>query len=226
MKSNLGEQFVAIALGLGAIELLPEGRTLKSGRMSPYFFNSGLFSNGRASAILTRSYASACTANHLPENTDVLFGPAYKGTLLVASVAEKLSEYFPQISFASNRKEAKDHGEGGTLLGEGLKGKSVVIIDDVMTTGGSCAEAVGIIRKNGGTPIGCVIAFDRQERGTSGSLSATQEFAKKFGIPVFAIATLTDLISCLHIKSEEKDGNSYGKALEKILAYQSEYGVS
>ncbi len=130
------------------------------------------------------------------------------------------------VDYAFNRKEAKDHGEGGIIVGASLQGKNVLIVDDVMTTGTSSGEAVEIIRANGGTPIGCVIAFDRQERGKESNLSAVEEFQKNYGIPVGAAATLADLISVLKRTPAESSDDNVGEMLEKILEYRQQYGIS
>lgn len=219
MLSNLAtpqtpaETFVAYALSIGALELLPNGRELKSGRISPYFFNSGLFNTGESISNLAKAYSAAAQDEFHP---DVVFGPAYKGIPLATSVAQAIGG---KVGYAFNRKEAKDHGEGGIIVGASLAGKNVLIVDDVMTTGTSSGEAVEIIRANGGIPIGCVIAFDRQERGKEGNQSAVQGFEENYGIAVRAAATLSDLIGLLL-----RTGGR-GEMLEKILEYRKEYGV-
>jgi len=210
--------FISDALKIGAVELVPEGRKLKSGRISPYFFNSGKFDNAKAIRLLASAYARevvemGCT---MPQ---VIFGPAYKGIpLAVATAIALLSDYDTNVSYAFNRKETKDHGEGGIVVRHSLKEQKVLIVDDVMTTGSSSGEAVEIVRANGGIPIGCIIAFDRQERGMTTNLSAVQEFEEKYGIPVRAAATLDDLI--LALKGQEDS-----EILGKILAYKKQYGV-
>ncbi|MEK7143521.1 MAG: orotate phosphoribosyltransferase [Patescibacteria group bacterium] len=216
------KEFVRYALSIGALELVPEGRKLKSGRISPYFFNSGLFNTGDSITELIKAYVSADT---FFVEAEVVFGPAYKGIPLATAMAMAMSiKYKTRVGYAFNRKEEKKHGDGGTIVGCPLAGKKVLIIDDVMTTGTSSGEAVEIIRANGGTPIGCVIAFDRQECGKDGRLSAVQEFERNYGIPVRAAATLADLIDVVN-----NDGGyvSREKAaiLEKILAYRKQYGV-
>lgn len=216
------KEFVRYALSVGALELIPEGRKLKSGRISPYFFNSGLFNTGDAITELIKAYVSASA---FFTDAEVVFGPAYKGIPLATAMAMAMSiKYKTKVGYAFNRKEEKKHGDGGIIVGCPLAGKSVLIVDDVMTTGTSSGEAVEIIRANGGTPIGCVIAFDRQERGKGGRLSAVQEFERNYGIPVHAAATLADLVDVLN-----NDGGYVSRGtvatLEKILAYKKQYGV-
>ncbi|MFA5841638.1 MAG: orotate phosphoribosyltransferase [Candidatus Paceibacterota bacterium] len=219
-KLNPAEQFVSYALNIGAMELLPNGRELKSKRISPYFFNSGLFNTGESISNLAKAYAGAINRRPFPRG--VIFGPAYKGIPLATAVAQALGG---KIGYAFNRKEAKDHGEGGVIVGASLKGEEVIIVDDVMTTGTSSGEAVEITIANGGIPIACIIAFDRQERGKEGKLSAVQEFQKNYGIPVYAAATLTDLILFLEKTPAESGDDNIGEIIEKILAYRKEYGV-
>lgn len=217
---NPAEEFIAYALSIGALELLPEGRTLKSGRISPYFFNSGLFNTGGTIAKLSIAYASAIQdGTALPH---VIFGPAYKGIPLAVATSIALGG---NIEYAFNRKELKRHGEGGIIVGASLKGKTVKIVDDVMTTGGSCGEAVEIIRADEGIVTGCVIAFDRQERGITGVDSAVIQFEEKYGVPVRAAATLADLIALLTRNATETGSEQMKDILEKILAYRNKYGV-
>lgn len=224
------EIFVRYALSIGALELVPEGRALKSGRISPYFFNSGLFNTGRTIDALAEAYAYALD-NPFNREVEVIFGPAYKGIPLAATVAMKfasLTDY--DVAYAFDRKEVKDHGEGGIIVGAPLAGKKVLIVDDVMTTGTSIIEAAEIIKAEGGTPIGCLIAFDRQEKGKEGDLSAVQDFQAKHGIPVVAAATLEDLIRVLHDQIEHDELEDFiqsrlGLMIEKIEAYKAQYGA-
>ena len=220
--------FVKYALSIGAIELVPEGRKLKSGRLSPYFFNSGLFNHAVAIHRLAQAYVEALKESELVERAlfpDVVFGPAYKGITLAAMVAFLLSteydDYNPGIAF--NRKEAKDHGEGGILIGASLKGKRVLIVDDVITDGASKREAVEIIQTAGGTPIGCIIAFDRQERGPemNDPRSGVVRFQEDAGIPVFSAASLETLLSVL----KRSDIDHFRPHLTRIMAYRDQYGV-
>lgn len=212
---NHAAEFLLYTLSIKALELVPEGRKLKSERISPYFFNSGLFCTGESISKLAEAYATVIKKNFQP---DVIFGPAYKGIPLAVAVAQAVGGH---IGYAFNRKEEKDHGEGGSIVGTSLKGKRVVIVDDVMTTGTSSGEAVEIVRKAEGIPIGCVIAFDRQERGKESDLSAVQEFERNYKIPVRATATLNDLIAMM-----QKDiTGTWSSILPKIKEYKQQYGV-
>jgi orotate phosphoribosyltransferase len=189
--------------------------TTKAGRQSPYFFNAGLFNHGASLLALSRFYAEAITASGL--EFDMLFGPAYKGITLAGGMAMALAEKGRDIPFAFNRKEAKDHGEGGTLIGAPLVGR-VLIIDDVISAGTSVRESVQLIRAAGAEPAGVAIALDRMERG-QGSLSAVQEVARDFGIPVIAIATLNDLLTFL------ADAPDLAENRARVAAYREQYGV-
>lgn len=190
--------------------------TTKAGRLSPYFFNAGLFNDGASLDRLAGFYAKAILSSGL--SVDVLFGPAYKGIPLVAATAMALARQGCNLPYAYNRKEAKDHGEGGTLVGAPLKGK-VLIIDDVISAGTSVRESVELIRAAGATPCGVVIALDRMERGT-GTLSAVQEVERDYGIPVVAVATLADLLAFLGGRADLQANAS------AVAAYRKEYGVA
>lgn len=211
--------FIDSALESGALWLsATETRTLKSGRQSPYFFNSGHFSTGKAISSLARGYAAALLQNRQIE-FNCLFGPAYKGISLAATTAMAL--YLGQsidVQFTSNRKELKDHGEGGDLIGASLLGRRVVIIEDVITRGDAKRDADRFIREHGGTPVAIVIAFDREERGES-HLSASQEVQRDLGIPVIAAATVRELMAYLQIT------RSMPTELEAIQRYYAEYGA-
>ena len=186
--SNFRQEFLAFAL---ARDVLRFGKfTTKAGRTSPYFFNAGLFNNGESLRRLGRFYGDALLASGI--GCDQLFGPAYKGITLAAATAIALAEKGHNLPFSFNRKEAKDHGEGGTIVGAPLAGR-VVIIDDVITAGTSVRESVAMIEAQGATPAGVLIALDRMERG-QGDQSAVEEVRAMFGIPVAAIATLDDVM--------------------------------
>ena len=195
---------------------------LKSGRESPYFFNAGLFSDGEAIAVLGRCYGAAIARASLP--FDMLFGPAYKGIPLVAAAAAALFEHHGRnVSYAFNRKEAKDHGEGGSIIGAPLAGR-VLVIDDVVTAGTAVRESLALIRREGARPAGVVFALDRQERG-QGALSATQEIEREHGIPCVSVVTLADLIEALSRPGAERSVISEDQ-LTLLRAYRQRYGVA
>ncbi len=190
--------------------------TLKSGRTSPYFFNAGLFDSGLALARLGRFYAAAIADSGLA--FDVLFGPAYKGIPLAASTAVALAEHHERdLPWCFNRKEAKDHGEGGTLVGAPLRGR-VLIVDDVITAGTAIREVMRIIEAQGARPAGALIAMNRQERGR-GELSAIQEVERDFGMPVVSIVGLDQVLDYLAGDAELK------KHLPAVEAYRAQYGI-
>ncbi|MGA9343340.1 MAG: orotate phosphoribosyltransferase [Rhodanobacteraceae bacterium] len=190
--------------------------TLKSGRKSPYFFNAGRFDSGAALAALGRAFAASIADSRL--DFDMVFGPAYKGIALAAVTAVALADSHQRdIPFAYNRKEAKDHGEGGNLIGAPIAGR-VLIIDDVITAGTAIRETIEMIRSAGATPAGVAIALDREERGL-GQLSATQEISAEFRIPVIAIARLTDLLAYCVQRAELVDFR------EPLDRYRLRYGV-
>ncbi len=190
--------------------------TLKSGRTSPYFFNAGLFNSGKALAKLGRYYAQAIKDSGV--NFDVLLGPAYKGIPLAATTAVALSDQHDEdVPYVFNRKEAKTHGEGGSLVGAPLEG-DVMIIDDVITAGTAIREVMEIIDQAGAKPAGVVIALNRQEKG-KGELSAIQEVERDYNMPVISIVSLSDLIEYL---SEKGD---MAEELEAIRKYREEYGI-
>ena len=207
-------EFVDFAIRAGVLRF-GEFKT-KAGRLSPYFFNAGLFCDGERLGELAGFYARAALASGIA--FDVIFGPAYKGITLAAATAVALAGLGHNVPFCFNRKEAKDHGEGGNIVGAPLKGRAL-IIDDVITDGASKREAIEIIRAAGATPAGVLIALDRQERG-QGVLSATQEVSRDFDLPVTAIATLADILATLRGRPEET-GN-----VERIEAYRARYGVA
>lgn len=189
---------------------------LKSGRISPYFFNAGLFNTGGALARLGRYYAAAVQDSGL--QFDVLFGPAYKGIPLAAACAIALADQHGRdVPYCFNRKEAKDHGEGGNTVGAPLQGR-ILVIDDVITAGTAIRESMQIIAGAGARAAGVVIALDRQERG-SGALSAIQEVQQRYGIPVVSIVNIDNLETYLAAQARQTD------ALEAIRTYRAQYGV-
>ncbi len=206
--------FIDLCLELGVLRF---GEfKLKSGRISPYFFNAGLFNTGRALAELGRHYADAIQSAGI--DFDVLFGPAYKGIPLVSTAAIALADAHDRsVPWAFNRKEAKDHGEGGSIVGAPLRGR-VLIIDDVITAGTAIRESLDIIRAAEAEPIGVVLALDRQERG-QGELSAVQEVERTLKLPVTSILKLDDLIAYL-----EQSGNA--EQLEAMRRYRAQYGTA
>ncbi|MDH5479992.1 MAG: orotate phosphoribosyltransferase [Nitrosomonas sp.] len=188
----------------------------KAGRLSPYFFNAGLFNDGESLHKLGQFYAKAIIAAELP--FDMLFGPAYKGIPLVSSIAIALAEMGHNYSFCFNRKEAKDHGEGGVLVGAPLAGR-ILIVDDVISAGTSVGESVDLIRSSGAIPCGVAIALDRMERGSS-QLSAVQEVKKMHDIPVISIVDLSSLINYL------QDNSGLIQNLHAVEQYREQYGVA
>jgi orotate phosphoribosyltransferase len=205
--------FIRLCLELGVLRF---GEfTLKSGRVSPYFFNAGLFNTGHAIAGLGRFYARAAALSGI--DFDMLFGPAYKGIPLVTATVAALAEHEGMdLPFAFNRKEAKDHGEGGSIVGAPLAGR-VLIVDDVMTAGTAVRESVEIIRSHGATPAGVLIALDREERG-QGERSAVQEVQENYGLPVVSVLRLRDLLAHLEASGETS-------AFDAVRAYRDRYGV-
>ncbi|MFT6914021.1 MAG: orotate phosphoribosyltransferase [Motiliproteus sp.] len=194
--------------------------TLKSGRVSPYFFNAGLFNSGQALAKLGRYYAAAIEAAAIPY--DLMLGPAYKGIPLAAATCVALAnDYGRDVPYVFNRKEAKTHGEGGSLVGAPLEGR-VLIIDDVITAGTAIREVMALIETAGATPAATLIALDRQEKGKA-ELSAIQEVERDFGMPVISIITLTDLIEYLDEKAEQQP--ECAVQVESIRAYRKAYGI-
>lgn len=190
---------------------------LKSGRLSPYFFNMGNFKTGRDLHEVAACYARTIIASGL--KFDVLFGPAYKGIPLAATVAAELAVRGCNVEFAYNRKEAKDHGEGGCIVGSTLKDKRVLVIDDVITAGTATRESVSIINAEGGQVVGLVIALDRQEKGNEGDLSAVQQIEKDFSFPVVSIVNLNSLVDYLN------RGGELSNYLDAIKKYREMYGA-
>ncbi|MDB4837248.1 orotate phosphoribosyltransferase [Marinomonas sp.] len=192
--------------------------TLKSGRISPYFFNAGLFNSGQALAKLGRFYAASLMESEVP--FDVLFGPAYKGIPLATTTAVALYDHHDvDTPYVFNRKEAKSHGEGGSLVGAPLEG-NIMIIDDVITAGTAIREVMAIIQQAKATPAGVLIALDRQERG-QGELSAIQEVERDFKMPVISIVSLNDIMTYL----AEQDAPEFAEHLGAVKAYRQQYGI-
>jgi orotate phosphoribosyltransferase len=207
-------QFLDLAL---ACEVLRFGEfSLKSGRVSPYFFNAGGFDRGAALACLGRCYAAALEADGL--HCDMLFGPAYKGIPLATATAIALAERGHDLPLAFNRKEAKTHGEGGLLVGAPLRGR-VLIVDDVITAGTAIRESIELISAAGATPCGVLVALDREERG-QGERSAAQEVSDRFVLPVIAIARLTELLAYTGSRPE------LAAHRDALLAYRARYGIA
>jgi orotate phosphoribosyltransferase len=208
------QEFIEFAVTRNVLRF-GEFRT-KAGRLSPYFFNAGQFNDGAALARLAEFYARAITASGIV--VDGLFGPAYKGIPLVAALAVMLAQGGRNLPFSFNRKEAKEHGEGGNIVGAPLAGR-VLIVDDVITAGTSIRESVELIRAAGALPCGVVIALDRMERG-NGALSAVQEVERDFGIPVLAVATLDDLLGFLQQSPDFRQSEA------AVACYRQEYGLA
>ena len=212
-SSAFRREFVDFAIRTGVLRF-GEFKT-KAGRLSPYFFNAGLFNDGASLGALAGFYARAALASGIA--FDLIFGPAYKGITLASATAVALAQMGHNVPFAFNRKEAKDHGEGGSIVGAPLAGR-VLVIDDVITAGTSVRESVALIQAAGATVAGVLIALDRQERG-QGELSAVQEVNRTFGIPVAAIATLEDVLATLQGRADLRG------RIPEIEAYRRQYGV-
>jgi len=228
----LAQAFVAFAVEAGVLRF--GSFTTKAGRLSPYFFNAGLFDDGAKLARLAGFYARRLLASGL--EFDMIFGPAYKGITLAAAVAMELAQRGRNVPFAYNRKEAKDHGEGGTLVGAKVQGR-VLIIDDVISAGTSVRESIALISAAGATPCGVSIALDRQERAAEGGVdlpwSAVQYVTQELKLPVCAIAGLDDLLAYLHAASDPATSANAANAINAaaaanavaVQAYRDRYGV-
>ena len=219
-SESLAQEFVAFAVASGVLRF-GEFKT-KAGRLSPYFFNAGLFDDGAKLGRLAQFYAQSLQASGL--RFDMIFGPAYKGITLAAAVVIELARLGHNVPYAYNRKEAKDHGEGGSLVGAPVKGR-VLIIDDVISAGTSVRESIAMIAAAGATPCGVAIALDRQEMaaedGVDKPWSAVQYVTKELGLPVVPIATLTDLLQ--YLRSNRNTG--LGDHVERVDAYRQRYGI-
>jgi orotate phosphoribosyltransferase len=215
MTSAYQSDFIDLCVRLGVLRF--GSFTLKSGRQSPYFFNAGLFNTGAAIGAVGRAYAAALAASDL--KFDMLFGPAYKGIPLVTVTAAALAEMAGRnLPFAFNRKEAKDHGEGGSIVGSPLSG-GVLIVDDVITAGTAIRESVDIIRGAGARPAGVLLALDRQERAPESRLSAVQEVSDRYGIPVISVVNLADLMHHIALQGRKED-------LLRMQTYREQYGLA
>ena len=206
--------FIDLCMRLGVLRF--GSFTLKSGRDSPYFFNAGLFSSGAAIAAVGHAYAAAASASGI--EFDMLFGPAYKGIPLVTITAAALSCMGQDVKFAFNRKEAKDHGERGNIIGSPLRG-GVLIVDDVITAGTAIHESIDIIRAAGARPAGVLLALDRQEIAPQSRVSAVQEVREHYGIPVVAVVNLADLMHHVSLQGRTDD-------LLRMQAYRTRYGAA
>jgi orotate phosphoribosyltransferase len=217
----LAQAFVAFAVDAGVLRF-GEFKT-KAGRLSPYFFNAGLFDDGAKLGRLAEFYARRLMASGL--EFDLLFGPAYKGIALAAAVAVALARMGRNVPYAYNRKEAKDHGEGGTLVGAPVRGR-VLIIDDVISAGTSVRESIGLIRAAGAVPCGVTIALDRQEKATEQGVdaphSAVQYVQRELGLAVVSIATLSDLLDYLAAQSDP----ALAACLPRVQDYRTRYGAA
>lgn len=226
MSDSLHQQFIRFAVQAGILRF-GQFQT-KAGRLSPYFFNAGLFNSGRLLSQLAAFYAATVREAEATGKVrfDMLFGPAYKGITLASATAVALSDEQRDMPFAYNRKEAKDHGEGGLLVGADVTGKRVLIIDDVISAGTSVRESVDMLKRHEATPAGVLIALDRQERGGNateiGELSAVQEVEQQLGLPVVAIANLEDLLEFINSDVSDEIDAAYR---ERITAYRDRYGV-
>jgi len=220
VRDPIAQAFVAFAVEAGVLRF-GEFKT-KAGRLSPYFFNAGLFDDGAKLGRLAEFYAQRLVARGL--SFDLLFGPAYKGITLAAAVAVELARLGHNVPYAYNRKEAKDHGEGGTLVGAPVRGR-VLIIDDVISAGTSVRESIKMIEAAGAQPCGVTIALDRQEKASESGVdaphSAVQFVQRELGLPVLAIATLADLLDYLAAQSDP----SLAAHLPRVQAYRERYGV-
>ncbi|GAB3663026.1 orotate phosphoribosyltransferase [Ramlibacter alkalitolerans] len=219
-QDALAQEFVEFAVQSGVLRF-GEFKT-KAGRLSPYFFNAGLFDDGAKLGRLAQFYARRILASGI--EFDMIFGPAYKGIPLAAAVAIELARAGRNVPYAYNRKEAKDHGEGGTLVGAPVRGR-VLVVDDVMSAGTAARESIALIQAAGATPQAVAIALDRQEKATEGghdvAWSAVQYVRERLGLKVCAIARLADLLHYLEVHAGDELGEHYGK----VVAYRDRYGA-
>ena len=215
MSAAYQSEFIELCMRLGVLRF--GSFTLKSGRESPYFFNAGLFNTGAAIAAVGRAYAAALAASDL--KFDMLFGPAYKGIPLVTITAAALAEHHRRdVPFAFNRKETKDHGEGGQIVGSPLKGR-VLVVDDVITAGTAIRESMDLIRTAGAEPAGVLLALDRQEKASGSDFSAVQEVREQYRVPVVSVINLADLMQ--HVSKLGHAGE-----LSSMRQYRERYGLA
>jgi len=211
-------QFLQVSLDNAILNFREEGYALNSGRLSPYFFNAGLFNSGHLLTQLCAAYAKAALDPSNDFDFDLLFGPAYKGIPLAVATCSELDHLGHNVEFAFNRKEVKDHGEGGRIVGASLRDKKIVIIDDVITSGKAIREAIDIIKREGGILTGILVALDRQEHSQGSSKSAIQAVQDEYGVRVQAIITLDDII--------EFTKDTLGvDMVQRLQTYRAEYGV-
>lgn len=211
-------EFLQVSLDNSILNFRKEGYILKSGRLSPYFFNAGLFNSGALLSKLSTAYAKAILDPSNSFTFDVLFGPAYKGIPLAVATCQALAQLNTNVEYSFNRKEVKDHGEGGSIVGAPLRGKKVVIIDDVITSGKAIREAVEIIKHEGGILMGILVAVDRQEQTLESKLSAIESVKNELGINVQAIITLEDII-------EFTKDTLGADTVQQLEAYRELYGI-
>lgn len=212
-------EFLEISLAQQALKF--GSFALKSGRISPYFFNAGAFNDGHSLNIVAHSYAEVIYKAKKTEDFSLIFGPAYKGIPLVSAIAVILQRDFGlNLGWAFNRKEAKDHGEGGIFVGSDLKGQKVLIIDDVLTAGTAVRESLNLLKKAGAVPVGLVIALDRKEKANNKNFSALKLLALEEQISIHSIVSLDDLLEFV------KDNDLYQDYLPALTNYRQEYGVS
>lgn len=212
------QKFLQVSLDNSILKFRKDGFVLKSGRVSPYFFNAGMFNTGRLLSELATAYAKALLDPVNDFEFDVLFGPAYKGIPLAVATCQALSSLGSNVEYSFNRKEVKDHGEGGSIVGSALKGKKVVIIDDVITSGKAIREAVDIIKMEGGILTGILVAVDRQEQTLDSRTSAIETLRTTLGINIQAIITLRNIIDFTRTTLD-------AETVQQMEAYRKKYGV-
>ena len=212
------QTFLQVSLDNSILKFRKDGFVLKSGRISPYFFNAGMFNTGRLLSELSNAYAKALLDPANAFDFDVLFGPAYKGIPLAVATCQALSNLGSDVEYSFNRKEIKDHGEGGSIVGSALKGKKVVIIDDVITSGKAIREAVDIINNEGGILTGILVAVDRQEQTQDSTSSAIDSLRANLGINIWAIITLRNIIDFTRTSLDSE-------TVQQMEAYRKKYGV-